>query len=151
MTSPINYTVVEMTDEQLEAERDLLGGLADAVRDLADASLRTTVPADVIAEVRAELEQATARLRAEQIPGSFGVSLSSGGAVRGYGNAVVGLRNPIAPPLHIEKSDGGPRVVLVHARRALRGPPRHGPRRRGRTGARPAARRGRGSRRAPPA
>jgi acyl-coenzyme A thioesterase PaaI-like protein len=107
MSSPVNYTAVEMTTEELEAERVLFGGLADSVRALADASLRTTVSAEVVAQVQAEIERATARLSEEQIPGPFGVSLSSEGHVRGHGNAVVGLRNPVAPPLQIEKSAEG--------------------------------------------
>jgi acyl-coenzyme A thioesterase PaaI-like protein len=107
MRPPVDYTSVEMTAEELETERVLYGGLADSVRELADASLRTTVTAEVVAEVHAEIERLTTRLRAEQIPGSFGVSLSSTGHVRGHGNAVVGLRNPVAPPLRIEKSADG--------------------------------------------
>jgi acyl-coenzyme A thioesterase PaaI-like protein len=103
----VDYTVVELTAEQLEEERVVLGGLADSVRALADASLRTTLSADVVSEVKEEIDLLTARLRKEQIPGHFGVSISSGGTVRGYGNAVVGLRNPIAPPLEIERSDEG--------------------------------------------
>jgi acyl-coenzyme A thioesterase PaaI-like protein len=107
MRPPVNYTAVEMTAEELEDERVLYGGLADSIRDLADASLRTTVAAEVVSEVRAEVVRLTARLRTEEIPGSFGVSLSSSGHVRGHGNAVVGLRNPVAPPLVIEKSADG--------------------------------------------
>ena len=103
----MDYTVVEMTVEELEDERVVFGGLAESVRDLADASLRTTVPAEVVAEVQTEIERLTARLRKEQIPGAFGVSMSSQGTVRGHGNAVVGLRNPVAPPLKIEHSDEG--------------------------------------------
>jgi len=103
----VDYTVVEMTAEQLDEERVVFGGLAESMRALADASLRTTVSPDVVSEVRKEIDLLTARLRKEQIPGHFGVSLSSEGTVRGYGNAVVGLRNPIAPPLEIERSDEG--------------------------------------------
>ncbi len=103
----MDYTVVEMTVEELEDERVVFGGLAESVRELADASLRTTVPAEVVAEVQTEIERLTARLRKEQIPGAFGVSMSSQGTVRGHGNAVVGLRNPVAPPLKIEHSDEG--------------------------------------------
>ena len=119
----MDYTVVEMTEEELEEERVVFGGLADSVRDLADASLRTTVPADVVAEVQAEIERLTARLREEQIPGAFGVSLSSPGIVRGHGNAVVGLRNPIAPPLEIERSDEGRAWSAFHLGALYEGPP----------------------------
>ena len=45
----MDYTVVEMTAEELEDERVVLGGLAESVRSLADASLRTTVAPDVVA------------------------------------------------------------------------------------------------------
>jgi acyl-coenzyme A thioesterase PaaI-like protein len=107
MKPPVDYTVVELTAEELAEERVVYGGLADSMRALADASLRTTLGPEVISEVRGEIDLLTARLRKEQIPGPFGVSLSSDGTVRGYGNAVVGLRNPIAPPLEIERSDEG--------------------------------------------
>ena len=104
---PIEYTVVEMSDAQLQQERVVLGGLAESVRALADASLRTTVGEDVVAEVRAGIDRLTERLTEQQIPGHFGVSLSASGVFRGHGNAVVGLRNPIAPPLEIERSTEG--------------------------------------------
>ena len=123
MSSPVNYTAVEMTAEELEAERVLFGGLADSVRALADASLRTTVSAEVVAEVQAEIERATARLSEQQIPGPFGVSLSSEGHVRGHGNAVVGLRNPVAPPLQVEKSAEGRSWSSFHLGALYEGPP----------------------------
>ncbi|MEO7352462.1 MAG: PaaI family thioesterase [Marmoricola sp.] len=123
MRPPVNYTVVEMSAEELEDERVLLGGLAGSVRDLADASLRTTVSAEVVAEVQTEIERVTARLRAEQIPGAFGVSLSPEGHVRGHGNAVVGLRNPVAPPLHIDKSADGRAWSSFHLGALYEGPP----------------------------
>jgi len=123
MRPPVDYTVVEMTPEELEDERVVFGGLADSVRALADASLRTTVAADVVAEVQAALDRLTARLRQEQIPGHFGVSLSSQGNVRGHGNAVVGLRNPIAVPLEIEKSDDGRAWSTFHLGALYEGPP----------------------------
>ena len=123
MTPPVEYTVVDLTAEELEQERELFGGLAASVRDLADASLRTTVPDAVVTEVREEIERLTARLRSEQLPGSFGVSLTEGGTVRGYGNAVVGLRNPIAPPLEVERSDEGRAWSSFHLGALYEGPP----------------------------
>jgi acyl-coenzyme A thioesterase PaaI-like protein len=123
MRPPVNYTVVEMTAEELEDERVRFGGLAGSVRALAEASLRTKVAADVVAEVQADIERLTARLREDQIPGHFGVSLSSQGHVRGYGNAVVGLRNPIAPPLEIEKSEEGRSWSSFHLGALYEGPP----------------------------
>jgi len=120
---PVQYTVVEMDEAELEQERVVFGGLADSVRALADASLRTTVQPEVATEVRAEIDRLTARLAAEQIPGNFGVSLSSSGMVRGHGNAVVGLRNPVAVPLHIEKSEDGRAWSTFHLGALYEGPP----------------------------
>ena len=120
---PVQYTVVEMDEAELEQERVVFGGLADSVRALADASLRTTVQPEVATEARAEIDRLTARLAAEQIPGNFGVSLSSSGMVRGHGNAVVGLRNPVAVPLHIEKSEDGRAWSSFHLGALYEGPP----------------------------
>lgn len=122
MSTP-HYSVVEMSEADVEQEREVLGGLAASVRLLADASLRSTIPLDEIAEIRAAVDVLTERLRREQIEGSFGVSFTPGGTVRGHGNAVVGLRNPIAVPLDIRK-DGDGRATAEFTLGALyEGPP----------------------------
>ena len=112
-----------MTADELEDELVVLGGLAQSVRELAEASLRTTVPAEVVTEVREQLDRLTARLREEQIPGSFGVSLTSSGVVRGHGNAVVGMRNPVAVPLDMQRSDDGRAWASFHLNALYEGPP----------------------------
>ena len=99
--APFEYRTVDMTDEEFAQEQAVYGDLTGALRRLGEASLRTTVDHDVIREVRAQIDQITARLEAEMIPANFGVVVTNNGRVRGYGNAVVGLRNPIAPPLTI--------------------------------------------------
>lgn len=103
------YRTVEMSDEEFAEEQAVYGGLTDALRRLNEASLRTTVPTDVATDVRRQVEELTARLEAEMIPANFGVVVTNNGRVRGYGNAVVGLRNPFAPPLTIvqDKVKGG--------------------------------------------
>lgn len=124
MTAPFKYEVVDMTAEELEHERAVYGGLAASVRALAEASLRTTVPEEEITAVTAEIRRLTARLEASRIPGSYGMTVTSGGGVRGYGNAVVGLRNPIAPPLEIKLSGGDGHVwSSFHLNALYEGPP----------------------------
>jgi acyl-coenzyme A thioesterase PaaI-like protein len=118
-----DYRVVEMTEAEAQAEREVYGGLADSVRALNDASLRTTIPADEVAEIRDELDRLTSRLQREQIPGSFGVSFTPAGTVRGHGNAVVGLRNPHAVPLRIEKDGAGNAISSFHLGALHEGPP----------------------------
>lgn len=99
--APFEYRTVDMTDEEFAQEQAVYGGLTSAVRRLGEASLRTTVGHDVVADVQRQVEELAARLEAEMIPANFGVVVTNNGRVRGYGNAVVGLRNPIAPPLAI--------------------------------------------------
>jgi acyl-coenzyme A thioesterase PaaI-like protein len=123
MAAPFQYDVVDLTEDQLAEERRVYGGLAQSVRDLAEASLRSTVAPGEAEAVRAEVEALTARLRAHQIEGSFGVSLTRGGGVRGYGNAVVGLRNPIAVPLDIQRSPEGRAWADFELNALYEGPP----------------------------
>src|SRR3546814_7378571 len=68
-------------------------------------------------EVRKELAAITERLRASQIPSSHGVTINpEGGTSRNYGNAVVGMRNPIAPPLDITWHEDGLVTTDFHLR-----------------------------------
>jgi len=123
MSGPFEYPVVDVDAETLATEREVYGALADSVRALSEASLRTTVDHEVIDRVREHIDELTAELRASQIPGSFGVHLAKGGPVRAYGNAVVGLRNPIAVPLDIKKDPSGRAWASFHLNALYEGPP----------------------------
>src|ERR1044072_8163972 len=101
MAAPFNYQVLDLTDEDVDAENAVFGALADAVRRLNEATLRTTVDHDTVDDVRRQVEELTARLEKSMVSASFGVAITRSARVRGYGNAVVGLRNPNAVPLHI--------------------------------------------------
>jgi acyl-coenzyme A thioesterase PaaI-like protein len=101
MASPFNYEVLDLTDEQVEAEVAVFGALTEAVRRLNQATLRTTVDHETVEDVRRQVEELAARLEKSAIPDNFGVSFTKGGRIRGYGNAVVGLRNPNAVPLKV--------------------------------------------------
>lgn len=74
----------------------------DSVRALADACVRTLADADALARAQAEIEAVTARLAADQIPGTQGERSLENGIANGindWGNTVVGVRNPMALPL----------------------------------------------------
>ncbi|WP_183407916.1 PaaI family thioesterase [Nocardioides marmoriginsengisoli] len=107
--APFEYRTVDMTDEEFAREQAVYGGLTESLRRLGEVSLRTTVDQDTVLEAQRQIEEITARLSAEMIPANFGVVVTTSGHVRGYGNAVVGLRNPIAPPLKIvqDREKGG--------------------------------------------
>ena len=115
----------DVTSEEVERMRAVYRPLADSVRELIDAAIRTEVDADTVTAVRAEIEAATARLRSTQIDGAFGVRYTSGGDRMAWGNPVIGIRNPIAPPLVIERDASGRVFTDFHLGAAFEGPPGH--------------------------
>ncbi|WP_396903549.1 PaaI family thioesterase [Mycolicibacterium phlei] len=77
--------------------------LTESVRELIDATIRTEADDETVAQVKAQIDAATAALRARQIDGAFGVRVTSNGDRMPWGNPVIGVRNPIAPPLTIQR------------------------------------------------
>lgn len=98
---PFEYRTVDMTDEEFAQEQAVYGSLTEALRRLNEVSLRTTLDPEKIVAATQQVNELTALLAAEMIPANFGVVVTTSGHVRGYGNAVVGMRNPFAPPLRI--------------------------------------------------
>ena len=99
--------------------------LAGAVRELIDATIRTEVDADTVAVITDQIEAATARLRAVQCDGPFGGRFTTGGDRMAWGNPVIGIRNPIAPPLTFGHEADGTIVTDFHLGAAYEGPPGH--------------------------
>jgi hypothetical protein len=116
------YQIDETSLEALEAERELYGPFTQAIRELVDVAIRTTAPAEEIRRARAGIEEIAARLRSEGLAGPYGVRFRTDGASRAWGNAVVGLRNAIAPPLVIAKDEHGVHSDF-HLGAAYEGPP----------------------------
>jgi len=115
----------DITSAEVERMRGVYRPLADSVRELIDATIRTEVDADTVAAVRAKIDAATARLRSKQIDGAFGVRYTTGGDRMAWGNPVIGIRNPIAPPLVIERDESGRVFTDFHLGAAFEGPPGH--------------------------
>jgi acyl-coenzyme A thioesterase PaaI-like protein len=97
----------DITAEELDRQSELNGRFGQALRELVDASIRTAVAADDMRRAMLEIEQITVRLRERQLPGSFGSKVSPQGERLHWGNAAVGLRNAIAPPLLVERDPSG--------------------------------------------
>lgn len=124
-TDTRGYERDDASPEEVARQTRLYAPLADAVRALNDAAIRTEVDDDEVRAVTAELEALAARLRAHQLPGSYGVRFGEDSRGRSWGNAVVGLRNPVAPPLAIEHdpSANGDVWSDFHLGAAYEGPP----------------------------
>ncbi|WP_435771760.1 PaaI family thioesterase [Nocardioides sp. SYSU DS0651] len=110
------------TDEVDRRER-IVASLTDSVRDLVDATIRSTVDDDEVLAVRDEVDALVARLRAAQLPGPAGVRYNAEGRSWNWGNAVVGQRNPVAPPLEIVHTGSGEAHADVVLGAAYEGPP----------------------------
>lgn len=92
-----------ITSEEADRQRVIYEPFTDAVRDLLDATIRTTADADAIAQAHRAIEAVTASLRHQQIDGPYGVRFTLDGVGQSWGNPVIGIRNPIAPPLVINR------------------------------------------------
>jgi acyl-coenzyme A thioesterase PaaI-like protein len=90
-----------------EADRQtaLYAPLADAVRDLIDATIRTEADDDVVAGARTAIEAVTQSLRQQTRP--VKVSYRVDGRPLPLGNAAVGVLNPIAPPIVVRHDGNG--------------------------------------------
>ena len=97
--------------------------LAQAVRELIDASLRTEADEVTAREVTAHIQTLTQRLRAATLSDASGLRYVVDGRPLPWGNAAVGLRNPIAPPLVIEHDDHGRCWADFRLGAAYEGPP----------------------------
>lgn len=107
----VDFLISDIPTGEIDRIEAVHRPLAEAVRDLVDATIRTTVEHDEVDRVREEVEALVARLRVSQIDGPAGVHYNAEGRSWNWGNAVVGLRNAIAPPLKVVQDADG----LVHA------------------------------------
>ncbi|GAB7069939.1 PaaI family thioesterase [Mycobacterium hodleri] len=121
----LDFPVENLSAEDVERLRGIFEPLTHSVRELVDATIRTEMDAESVALAKAEIDAATARLRERQLEGSFGVRFGSDGDQMPWGNVVIGMRNPVAPPLvFVPSADGGVRADF-HLGAAYEGPPGH--------------------------
>jgi acyl-coenzyme A thioesterase PaaI-like protein len=121
----LDWTLEDLSAEDVAGLRGVYEPLTESVRALIDATIRTEVDAETVAAAKAEIDAATARLRGEQIEGAFGVRYTKGGDRMAWGNPVIGIRNPTAPPLVIERDPSGRVFTDFHLGAAFEGPPGH--------------------------
>lgn len=122
--------VLEYTRENLSADevarlRNLYEPLTQSVRELIEATIRTEVDAEAVAAAKAEIDRATARLRDVELDGPFGIRFGSDGDQMPWGNAVIGVRNPVAPPIALIRAADGSVSCDFQLGAAYEGPPGH--------------------------
>src|SRR5690242_21836096 len=85
-------------ESELAQLKSVYGPLTDSLRRLIDLSIRTQADAATVATAKAKIDSAADDLSTSVSPGSFGVRKSRDGQPMAWGNVLIGLRNPIAPP-----------------------------------------------------
>jgi hypothetical protein len=103
----LNFSYEVMSADEHDRLVALYGPLTDDMRELIEAALRTEAEPDAIATARAAIQTATEALRSRERNDSQVVRYSFNGRPLVWNNAVIGLRNPIAPPLTIQHGDDG--------------------------------------------
>ena len=121
----LDFPVEDLSAADVERLRGIYEPLTQSVRDLIDATIRTELDADGVAAAKAEIDAATTRLRSRQLDGPFGVRFGSDGDQMPWGNVVIGMRNPVAPPLVVSKTADGTVTADFHLGAAYEGPPGH--------------------------
>jgi acyl-coenzyme A thioesterase PaaI-like protein len=121
----LEFTVEDWSAEDVARLRGIYGPLADSVRALVDATIRTQADAATVAEVTRDIDAAVSRLRERQIDGAFGVRVATDGQGISWGNAVIGVRNALAPPVRTHRDESGRVSADFHLGAAYEGPPGH--------------------------
>lgn len=115
----------DVSSAEVAQMRAVYEPLARSVRELVDATIRTEVDAATVSAVTAQIDAATAQLRSRQCDGPFGVRLTTGGDRMAWGNPVIGIRNPFAPPLVVHRDADGRVSADFEMGAAYEGPPGH--------------------------
>ena len=121
----LDWTLENLSADEVARLRSIYEPLTESVRELIDATIRTEVPASSVAAAKAEIDSATALLRSEQVDGSYGIRFTADGDQMPWGNVVIGMRNPVAPPLVFVPSETGGVRADFHLGAAYEGPPGH--------------------------
>ncbi len=90
-----------------EREAATWGPLAEATRELVELCVMSDVDEEEVRAARADVEAALVRLRKARRTRTLGQEHLTGGRRRPWGNPVIGLRNPIAPPLEVRTDPSG--------------------------------------------
>lgn len=117
------FKLVEVTDEEVDQIEARFVPLAEAVRRLVDATIRSRVGDDVVGPALQQIQEVTARLQADQVDGYAGVNYNPTGRAWNWGNAAIGLRNGAAPPMEVVHDSDGRMHADVHLGAAYEGPP----------------------------
>jgi acyl-coenzyme A thioesterase PaaI-like protein len=100
-----------MSDQELCIDHSRLesvyGPLAESIRRLIDVSIRTEAGPAAVAAAKSRIDSVADELSETLRQGSLGVHRTLDGQTIAWGNVVIGVRNPVAPPLVIHHDPDG--------------------------------------------
>lgn len=112
--------------EALRVLEEAQRALAEATRRLVDGCVRTRLDAGRLLEVGRSVDRLAGTLLEDAHPGPLGLQVSSDGLLRDHGSPGVGMRNPVAPPLVLQKETSPPTArTTFEIGAAYEGPPGH--------------------------
>ncbi|WP_066912173.1 PaaI family thioesterase [Mycobacterium interjectum] len=111
--------------ENADEDGPKYGQLAESVRRLIDVTIRTEAGASSVAAAKANVDRAVEQLSEVLMPSSFGVRPVVDGQPVASGNVLIGVRNPVAPPLTVHRNPAGAVWTDVTLGAAYEGPPGH--------------------------
>lgn len=120
----MDFRLEDVSPEEVQRRIGVLEPLTDSVRDLVDSVIRTDVDEATLDDARRQIDGIVERLRTDQKPGGFGVPFTRDLVGMPWGNAAVGVRNAIAPPMR-PVSSGGVTTAEVTLGAAYEGPGGH--------------------------
>ena len=113
------------TEDEIAGMRAVYEPLAESVRRLIDVTIRTEADATTVAAAKAKIDCVADELSTSLLPGSFGVQQAGDGQNMAWGNVVIGVRNPVAPPLLVHHREDGSVWADFNLNAAYEGPPGH--------------------------
>jgi acyl-coenzyme A thioesterase PaaI-like protein len=111
-----------LSDEEIAAQAARYQPLAQDLRDLIVLSIQSRGGDDEILAARKHLSEARSILEQNRDTGPYGTRFNDSGSFRTWGNAAMGLRNPIAPPLDFHFEDDGRVWADFHLHAGYEGP-----------------------------
>ncbi|OBG15660.1 thioesterase [Mycolicibacterium celeriflavum] len=114
-----------MTTSELEQLRSVYEPLAQSVRRLIDVSIRSQADESSVKSAIDKIDGAAAELESTLREGSFGLEHTGDGQLMAWGNVVMGVRNPVAPPLVVHHEPDGSAWAEFVLGAAFEGPAGH--------------------------
>lgn len=114
-----------ITPEDAQRLTTLFEPLTGSLRELIDVTIRSCADEADVRKAHALIDEARALLGSQLTPEPFGVRTTTDGRILTWGNVAIGVRNAIAPPLQVQRDDGGRATADLVLGAAYEGPPGH--------------------------